>query len=201
MLLVLKVWLQTQVKVKQWRVGLLYKMCKEVRGFSWLTGCWRKFIEHYDLISKPLSELLKKGVPFVWTTITKDAFQIGHSLQPRSCLYQTLTSLLIEAYACDIGIGVVLMQYGIPLAYVNKSLAHKNIALSVHNEEYMAILLAMEQWRAFLRIQNFAIKTNHKSLVHLKNQKIRTTWQHMALTKLMRLNYQIVLKRVLKISS
>lgn len=81
------------------------------------------------------------------------------------------------------------------MAYVNKALGPKNRGMLVYEKEYMAILLAAEQWRPYLQMQHFAIKTDQKSLVHLQSQKFITAWQQKALTKLMGLDYQIAYKK------
>lgn len=58
----------------------------------------------------------------------------------------------VETDSCDIGIGVVLMQEGHPLAYVSRALGPTNRALSVYEKEYLAILLAVEEWRSYLQV-------------------------------------------------
>jgi len=57
--------------IEQWQTP---KNLKDLRGFLDLIEYYR-FIKHYGLISRPLFDLLKKGVPFVWTTVTESAFQ------------------------------------------------------------------------------------------------------------------------------
>ena len=63
----------------------------------------------------------------------------------------------LETDASDKGIGAVLMQNGHPLAYVSKALGPKTQTLSVYEKEYLAILLAVEQWRPYLQMQEFVI--------------------------------------------
>jgi hypothetical protein len=55
----------------------------------------------------------------------------------------------IEIDACATGIGVVLTQNGHPLAYVSKALGVKNQELSTYENEYLVILIAIDQWSPY----------------------------------------------------
>jgi hypothetical protein len=171
---------------------------KELRGFLGLTGYYRKFIKHYAIISQPLTHLLRKGVHFLWTGDTEVAFQtLKQALitAPVLALPDFTEQFIIETDACDVGIGAVLSQSGHPLAYVSRALGPRNKGLSVYEKEYLAILLAVQQWRPYLQAGEFIIRTDHKSLSHLADQQVHTEWQQKVLTKLMGLQYKILYKK------
>ena len=47
----------------------------EIRSFLGLTGYYRRFIENFSKISKPLTKLLEKGKDFKWTDACQDSFE------------------------------------------------------------------------------------------------------------------------------
>lgn len=87
------------------------------------------------------------------------------------------------------------MQEGHPISYLSKALSPKNKALSTYEKECMAILLAVERWRSYLLGQEFIIRTDHKSLSYLTEQKATTQLQQKALLKLMDQNFRIQYKK------
>lgn len=171
---------------------------KELRGFLGLSGYYRKFVRQYGMLSQPLTNLLRKNTPFVWSPEAASAFQ---------CLKKALVSapvlalpyfsqqFVIETDACDIGVVAVLLQQGHPVAYVSKGLGPKTKGLSTYEKEYMAILLAVEQWRTYLQHAEFLILTDHSSLAHLEDQRLHTPWQQKVFTKLLGLQFKIKYKK------
>jgi hypothetical protein len=174
------------------------KNLKELRGFLGLTGYYRRFVKHYGLISRPLSNLLRKGVPYVWSSVTETAFQqLKEALikAPVLALPDFTKQFILETDASEVGFRAVLMQYNHPIAYLSKAVCNKNQALSTYEKECMALILAIDKWRPYLMHQEFVIRTDHRSLVHITDQRIATKIQQKAILKLMDLQYKVIYKQ------
>lgn len=98
---------------------------------------------------------------------------------------------VLEIDACDTSIGVFLMQEGITLAFMSKTLGIKNQGLFTYEKEYLAFLMAVKQWRHHLEIGTFIICTDHESLKYLLDQRITNQIQKKGLSKLMGLTYSV----------
>ena len=51
------------------------KNVTDIRSFLGLARYYRRFIENFSKIAKPMTELLKNGVPFVWSSKCEASFQ------------------------------------------------------------------------------------------------------------------------------
>ena len=170
---------------------------KELRGFLGLAGYYRKFIRHFGIISKPLTDLLKKN-SYGWSIQAQQAFTV---LKQAMCEASVLTlpdfskPFVLETDACDYGLGAVLSQEGKLVAYFSKSLSSKHLGLSIYEKEYLAIFMAVEKWSHYLEQEQFIIQTDHESLKYLLDQKIHTPIQKKGLTKLLGLRYKILYRK------
>lgn len=171
---------------------------KTFRGFLGLTGYYRKFVRNYGVIAQPLTQLLKKGVLFVWGPAQKTAFSTlknAMSSAPVLALPDFTKSFVLETDASNSGVGAVLMQADHPIAFLSKALGPRNQTLSVYERECLAILMAIDKWRAYLQHREFLIRTDHKSVLHLSDQRLHTSLQQKAFVKLMGLQFRIQYKK------
>jgi hypothetical protein len=171
--------------VQQWPVP---KNGRQVRGFLGLTGYYRKFIQNYSLISRTLSDLLKKDQIFHWNYKEQQAFDFLKQKMleaPVLALPDFSVPFTVETDACKRGVGAVLMQRGHALAYVSKALGPIAQTMSTYEKECLAILIAVDKWRSYLQHAPFTIITDHRSLFHLSDQKLTNEMQQKALVKLM----------------
>jgi hypothetical protein len=88
-----------------------------------LVGYYRRFIEGFLKISKPMTELLEKNKKFEWTPSCEASFQ-----ELRKRLMTTLILVMpnmekpfsMYCNAPGQGLGCVLMQDGLMVAYVSR---------------------------------------------------------------------------------
>lgn len=146
--------------MKEWPTP---KDVRSLRGFLGLTGYYRKFIKGYGLISKPLTELSKKGA-FKWSEeaqVAIEALKEAMIHTPVLALLDFTQQFIIETDASKEGIRAVLMQNKRPLTYLGKKLGPKNQLLSTYEKEFLSLLTAVTKWKHYLLGGKFVIKTDH----------------------------------------
>jgi hypothetical protein len=85
---------------------------KQLRTFLGLVGYYRKFIRNYGVLSRPLTDLLKKNIQFVWTPQLQQCFDTLKATlisAPVLDLPNFNQPFTIATDVCDKGIGAVLM--------------------------------------------------------------------------------------------
>jgi hypothetical protein len=95
----------------------------DIRSFHGLAGYYRRFIEEFSKISKPMTELLEKGKTFEWMPRCEANFQ---ELKKRHTTAPVLTMPDMEksfSIYCDTsgkGLGCVLMQDDHVVVYASR---------------------------------------------------------------------------------
>ncbi|XP_057790989.1 uncharacterized protein LOC131008107 [Salvia miltiorrhiza] len=146
----------------------------EVRSFLGLAGYYRRFIEGFSKIAKPMTQLLKKDVRFKWTEECEQCFQ---ELKARLTTAPVLAvpdgskGYAIYTDASKNGLGCVLMQDGKVIAYASRQLRPHEHNYPTHDLELAAVVHALKIWRHHLYGVRCEIYTDHKSLKYFFEQK------------------------------
>jgi hypothetical protein len=143
------------------------KSVHQIRSFLGLAGYYRLFILDFSRITKPKTELLKKGVKFMWSEACEKAFHtLRQHLTSAPVLVQPDNSKPFEVF-CDVsgtGLSCVLMQEGRVIAYVSRALRPHEINYPTHDLELSAFVHTLKIWRHYLMGNRCNIFTDHKSL-------------------------------------
>jgi hypothetical protein len=117
----------------------------EVRSFLGLAGYYRRFISNFSKITKPITELLKKGNKYVWSEACDQAFNYLKKLLTTSpVLAQPDTAKPFDVYcdASSTGLGGFLMQEGHVISYSSRQLRCHEEHYPTHDLELAAVVMA-----------------------------------------------------------
>jgi hypothetical protein len=125
----------------------------DIQSFLGLAGYYRRFIEGFSKIAKPMTELLKKGKTFEWTPRCEASFQeLKKKLTtaPVLTMHDMERSFSIYCEASGQGLGCVLMQDGHVVAYASRQLRKHEEKYPTHNLELAAVVHALKIWRHYI---------------------------------------------------
>ena len=146
----------------------------EIRSFLGLAGYYRRFVEGFSQLARPLTELLHKGVKFVWGEKQERSFEeLKSRLISAPILTMPITGKDYTVFtdASRAGLGCVLMQEDQVIAYASRQLRPHEQNYPTHDLELAAVIFALKIWRHYLYGVKCQIFTDHKSLKYVFTQK------------------------------
>ncbi|GKD44102.1 reverse transcriptase domain-containing protein [Tanacetum coccineum] len=146
----------------------------KVRQFLGLVGYYRRFIEGFSLISKPLTNLTQKNKKYEWGKEEEEAFQ---TLKQKLCsapilaLPEGTEDFVVYRDTSLKGYGAMLMQREKVIAYASRQFKVHEDNYTTHDLELGAVVFALRLWRHYLYGTKYVVFTDHKSLQYILNHK------------------------------
>ncbi|GJY15448.1 reverse transcriptase domain-containing protein [Tanacetum coccineum] len=175
--------LKSGIEVDRAKVDVIAKLphpttVKGVRSFLGHAGFYRRFIQDFSKIARPMTHLLEKETPFVFSKDCIDAFQtLKKKLTEAPILVVPDWNLPFELMcdASDFAIGAVLGQrktkHFQPIHYASKTMTEAQIHYTTTEKEMLAVVYAFEKFRPYLVLSKSIVYTDHSALKYLMNKQ------------------------------
>ena len=160
---------------------------KELRGFLGFANFYRRFIQDFARITRPLHDLTKKDHPWIWGASQQQAFNTlknSFTLQPILAMWTPDRPTRLEVDASGFATGGVLLQQlddGLwhPIAFQSESMVEAERNYEIYDKEMLAVIRALEDWRHYLEglPDPFTIVTDHRNLEYWRTAQNLTRRQ------------------------
>lgn len=151
---------------------------KQIQSFLGLCNYFRRYVQDFAKISKPLSSLLKKEQPFIWTNTQQQAFdKLKTALAEQVVLaFPDFEQMFyVTTDASNFAIGAMLSQGELPndrpIQFFSRTLSETQKRYSTIQKELLAIVEAIKAFRVYLYGRFFILITDHKALCYLFNMR------------------------------
>ena len=149
---------------------------QELMRFLGMAGYYQRFCQNFLVITAPLTNLLKKGQEYVWSTSCQDAFTKVKSVFMSTLApnFQKQFMLMVDASS----VGAVLMQFdsnGIEhhICYFSRKFNQHQKNHSTIEKETLTLVLSLQHFEVYLNTTKYLIvvHTDHNPLVFLNMMK------------------------------
>ncbi|GJW54880.1 reverse transcriptase domain-containing protein [Tanacetum coccineum] len=171
------------IEVDKAKVDVIAKLphpttIKGIWSFLGHAGFYRRFIQDFSKIARPMTRLLEKDTPFFFSKECIEAFQtLKKKLTEAPILVAPDWDLPFELMcdASDFAIGAVLGQrktkHFQPIHYASKTMTDAQAHYTTTEKELLAVVYAFEKFRPYLVLSKSIVYTDHSALKYLFNKQ------------------------------
>ncbi|GJU42735.1 reverse transcriptase domain-containing protein [Tanacetum coccineum] len=167
------------IEVDKAKVDVIAKLphptsVKGIRSFLGHAGFYRRFIQDFSKIAWPMTYLLEKDTPFIFSKECVESFNI---LQKQLTEAPILVApdwdlpFKIMCDASDFAVGAVLGQrktkHFQPIHYASKTMTDAQAHYTTTEKELLAVVYAFEKLRPCLVLSKTIVYTDHSDLKYL----------------------------------
>jgi hypothetical protein len=167
--------------IKDWPApsGSVAECRAAIRSFLGMAGYYRRFIKRYADIAAPLTDLLSDSKPWQWGQAEATAFD---TLKSALCSEPIFLSapcnqhdFLVETDSSKYAVGAVLYQvdqHGTRrvVAYLSRRMKDTERRYLVHEQELLAVVTALKEWRHYLLGKHFKLYTDNQAVSFFLSQ-------------------------------
>ncbi|GJV80510.1 reverse transcriptase domain-containing protein [Tanacetum coccineum] len=170
---------KTGIEVDKAKVDVIAKLphpttVKGIRSFLGHAGFYRRFIQDFSKIARPMTHLLEKETPFIFSKECIEAFEtLKLKLTQAPILVAPDWDLPFEIMcdASDFAVGAVLGQrktkHFQPIHYASKTMTEAQAHYTTTEKELLAVVYAFEKFRPYLVLSKSIVYTDHSALKYL----------------------------------
>nr|GEU40437.1 reverse transcriptase domain-containing protein [Tanacetum cinerariifolium] len=172
-----------RIEVDKAKVDVITKLphpttVKGIKSFLGHAGFYRRFIKDFSKIARPMTRLLEKDAPLIFSPECVDAFR---TLKIKLCEAPILIApnwdmpFELMCDAIDFAIGAVLGQrqdkHFRSIHYASKTMTEAEAKYTMTEKEMLAVVYAFEKFRSYLILNQSIVYTDHSALKYLFQKK------------------------------
>lgn len=150
---------------------------RELMRFLGMVGYYRSFCSNFSTVVSPLTNLLKGGAKFIWTSECQSAFENVKQLlssSPVLAAPRLDQPFQIQVDASQVGAGAVLLQtddagVGRPVCYFSRKFNKHQYNYSTIEKEALALVWALQHFEVYVGggVQAVVVYSDHNPLTFL----------------------------------
>ncbi|KFM57554.1 Transposon Ty3-I Gag-Pol polyprotein, partial [Stegodyphus mimosarum] len=143
------------------------KNVKELETFLGMITYVSRFIPNVSELTSCLRDLLKKHVVWNWNAVHEKTFRKLKNIlvnKPVLQYYDINMPVVLSVDASQEGLGAVLLQNNLPVAYASKALTDTQKNYAQIEKETLAIVFACEKFHQYIFGKCFIVESDHKPL-------------------------------------
>nr|GFB78505.1 reverse transcriptase domain-containing protein [Tanacetum cinerariifolium] len=171
------------IEVEKAKIEVISKLphpmiVKGIRSFLGHAGFYRRFIKDFSKISRPMTHLLEKNSPFIFSNECIQAFKtLKDKLTEASILiapkWDQPFELMCDASYFTVGavLGQRIEKHFRPIHYSSKTMNQAKTNYTTTEKEMLAVVYAFENFRSYLIMNKSIVYTDQSALKYLFAKK------------------------------